>query len=146
MAPVHPEHPEIRGVTFTLFGGPPHGPDGARKSAVVISPGRLDRSPCGTGTAARLATLVAKGDVAATDTLVHESVIGTRFTAQVAGTARVGAFDAVVPRLTGRAWIFATHELGWDPSDPFPDGFTLTDTWGPAMVEGPVPVKPPGSD
>ena len=145
VAPVHPENPEIRGVTFTLFGGSPSGPDGARKSAVVISPGRLDRSPCGTGTSARLAALVAKGELGPDDTLIHESVIGTRFTAQVAETTRVGEYDAVVPRLTGRAWIFATHEFGCDPSDPFPDGFTLTDTWGPAMHPGVAPVKTPSS-
>ncbi|MFQ5773612.1 MAG: proline racemase family protein [Kiloniellaceae bacterium] len=139
IAAVHPENPEIAGVTFTLFGGPPEAPDGRRKTAVVISPGRLDRSPCGTGTCARLATLVAKGEMGPEEKLIHESVIGTRFTAEVAATAEVGGIPAVVPRLTGRGWIFATHEFGWDPSDPFPQGFTLSDTWGPAMHPGMVP-------
>lgn len=128
---VHPENPDIRGVTFTLFGGPSEGPEGARKSAVVIPPGRLDRSPCGTGTSARLAALVARGELGPGDALIHESLIGTRFTAEVAATTEVGGIPAVVPRLTGRGWIFARHEFGCDPSDPFPEGFTLPDTWGP---------------
>jgi proline racemase len=134
VAAVHPENPEIRGVTFTLFGGPPQGPERARRSAVVISPGRLDRSPCGTGTSARLAALAARGELAPGEPLIHESIIGTRFTAEVAGTLEVGGLPAVVPRLTGRGWIFATHEFGWDPSDPFPEGFTLPDTWGPGVA------------
>jgi proline racemase len=130
---VHPENPDIRGVTFTLFGGPPEGPDKVRKSAVVIAPGRLDRSPCGTGTSARLAALIARGELAPGEALIHESLIGTRFTAEVARTTEVGGIPAVVPRLTGRGWIFATHEFGWSPDDPFPEGFTLPDTWGPGM-------------
>ena len=136
---VHPDNPEIRDVTFTLFGGPPEGAEGVRKVAVVISPGRLDRSPCGTGTSARLATLIAKGEIGPGETLIHESVIGTRFTAEAVGHTEIGGIPAVVPRLTGRGWIFATHEFGWDPSDPFPLGFTLSDTWGPAMHPGIAP-------
>jgi proline racemase len=141
IAAVHPENPDIRGVTFTLFAGPPgdppEGPPGSpervRRSAVVIAPGRLDRSPCGTGTSARLAALVARGELAPGEALVHESLIGTRFTAEVAAATDVGGIPAVVPRLTGRGWIFASHEFGWDPDDPFPEGFTLPDTWGPGM-------------
>ena len=145
IAAVHPENPDIRGVTFTLFGGPPMGspgdPETVRKSAVVIAPGRLDRSPCGTGTSARLAALVARGELAPGEALIHESLIGTRFTAEVAAATEVGGIPAVVPRLTGRGWIFATHEFGWDPSDPFPQGFTLSDTWGPAMHPGIAPDR-----
>jgi proline racemase len=139
-AAVHPENPDIRGVTFTLFGGPPEapsgGPENARRSAVVIAPGRLDRSPCGTGTSARLAALAARDELAPGEALIHVSLIGTRFTAEVAGTTEVGGIPAVVPRLTGRGWIFATHEFGWDPDDPFPQGFTLPDLWGPATDSG----------
>ena len=140
IAAVHPENPDIRGVTFTLFGGPPMGspgdPETVRKSAVVIAPGRLDRSPCGTGTSARLAALVARGELAPGEALIHESLIGTRFTAEVAAATEVGGIPAVVPRLTGRGWIFATHEFGCDPDDPFPEGFTLPDTWGPGISSG----------
>ncbi len=136
----HPENPEIQGAAFTLFGGPPQGPDGARKSAVVVSPGRLDRSPCGTGTSARLAALVAKGELQVGDRLIHESVIGGRFVAEALVCDPVGDTPAIVPRLTGRAWIFATHEFGWDPSDPFPVGFTLSDTWGTVRHPGLAPL------
>lgn len=130
-APVtHPENPDIGTVTFTLFGGPPRGPDEVRKSAVVIAPGRLDRSPCGTGTMARLAVLHARGVLGVGDALTHESLIGTRFVARIADTTMVGGRPAIVPRLTGRAWIIGTGQYGLDPSDPFPEGFVLGDTWG----------------
>ncbi|SNB52631.1 proline racemase [Arboricoccus pini] len=127
---VHPEMPDINSVTFTLFGGPPRGAENVRKSAVVISPGRLDRSPCGTGTCARLATLHHRGLIASGTPMIHESLIGTRFIAEVVAETEVAGRAAVVPRLTGQAWIFGTQELALDPSDPFPAGFTLTDTWG----------------
>ena len=130
---VHPTRPDISGVTFTLFGGPPFGAEKVRKSAVVISPGRLDRSPCGTGTCAKLATLHARAALGNGETLIHESLIGTRFTAEVVRETMIGDRKAVIPRLTGQAWIFGTQELGCDPTDPFPLGFTLTDTWGDGM-------------
>jgi proline racemase len=127
---VHPIMPDVVGVTFTLFGGPPAGPDRARKSAVVISPGRLDRSPCGTGTCARLAVLSARREIPLGASMIHESLLGTRFTAEVVEELEVAGRPAIVPRLTGQAWIFGTAELALDPTDPFPLGFTLTDTWG----------------
>ncbi len=126
----HPENPDISGVSFTLFGGPPRGPEKLRKSAVVVAPGRLDRSPCGTGTMARLAVLHARGEIAPGGTLIHESVIGSRFTASVAGTTTVGGRPAIVPRLSGRAWITGIGHYGRDPTDPFAQGFVLADTWG----------------
>ena len=130
-APVtHPDDPAIGAVTFTLFGGPAQGPDGARRSAVVIAPGRLDRSPCGTGTMARLAVLHARGELGVGHALVHVSLIGTRFVARIVGETAVGGRPAIVPRLTGRAWIAGTGEYSLDPSDPFPEGFVLADTWG----------------
>ena len=126
----HPENPDIDAITFTLFGGPPRGPDNARRSAVVIAPGRLDRSPCGTGTMARLAVLHARDALGADATLIHESVIGTRFTARAMAETTVAGRPAIVPELTGRAWIVGLMQLGHDPSDPFPEGFALSDTWG----------------
>ena len=126
----HPENADIGSVTFTLFGGPPQGHDGVRKSAVVIAPGRLDRSPCGTGTMARLAVLHARGVLGVGDALTHESLIGTRFVARITDTTTVGGRPAIVPRLTGRAWITGTGQYSLDPSDPFPEGFVLADTWG----------------
>ena len=130
----HPESPEIAGVSFTHFGGPPRGPDGARRSCVVVQPGRLDRSPCGTGTLAKLACLHARGEVRLGETLIHESPIGTRFLAQAVEEVRVGGRPALRARLTGRAWLAGSMQLGLDPSDPFPAGFTLADAWGPGAA------------
>jgi len=127
---VHPEEPAIAGVTFTLFAGPA-GADGGRRSAVVVAPGRLDRSPCGTGTMARLAVLHARGALAPGEPLIHRSLIGGRFVAEVAGETTVGGRPAVVPRISGRAWISGIGQLGVAPDDPFGQGFTLADTWGP---------------
>ncbi|MEE8273929.1 MAG: proline racemase family protein [Alphaproteobacteria bacterium] len=130
-APVaHPENAGINTVSFTLFGGPPRGPEKMRRSAVVVAPGRLDRSPCGTGTIARLAVLHARGEIAPDDALIHESIIGTHFTASIAGATTVGGKAALVPRLSGRAWITGIGHYGHDPSDPFARGFVLADTWG----------------
>ncbi|MFQ5959589.1 MAG: proline racemase family protein [Alphaproteobacteria bacterium] len=130
-APVaHPENADINTVSFTLFGGPPRGPENMRRCAVVVAPGRLDRSPCGTGTMARLAVLHARGAIAPGEEMIHESIIGTRFIATVADTTTVGDRPAIVPRLSGRAWITGISQYGHDPSDPFPAGFVLPDTWG----------------
>jgi proline racemase len=126
----HPEIAELPGITFTHFGTPPDA-EGVRRSAVVIQPGRLDRSPCGTATMAKLAALHARGEIGPGGRLVHESPIGTRFTAEIAGHTRVGGRPAIVPRLSGRGWVTAIMQMGLDPSDPFPDGFVLSDTWGP---------------
>lgn len=128
----HPETPDIRGAGFTHFGGPPRPPDGARRSAVVVRPGRLDRSPCGTGTLAKLAALHARGALRLGETLIHESPTGGRFAAQAIEEAQVGDRPGVRARLTGRAWLTGFLQLGIDPSDPFRDGFVLPDTWGPS--------------
>jgi len=135
--PRHPENPEIRGVGFTHFGGPPRAPDGARRSAVAIRPGRLDRSPCGTGTLAKLASLHARGAIGIGETLIHESPIGSRFLARAVAETRVGGRPALRAQLTGRAWIAGLMQLGRDPSDPFADGFMLADTWGPGAARDP---------
>jgi proline racemase len=132
----HPEHPDGPGVSFTHFGGAPSRDEQGRqcrKSAVVIQPGRLDRSPCGTGTMAKLACLVARGEIEMDEDLVHVSPIGTRFVARAIAETTVGGRRAIVPRLSGRAWITGTMALGLDPDDPFPEGFTLPDTWGPGI-------------
>lgn len=131
LAAVHPENPGFAGITQTEFAGPLRRENDTltSRNAVVVSPGRLDRSPCGTGTCARLAAMHARGQIAAGDTFVHESVIGSRFLGTVDEVASVGPYPAVVPSITGQAWITELCQVGYDPSDPFPTGYTLSDTW-----------------
>ena len=126
----HPELPGLDRVNFVMYCG---GAGETLRGATVMDPGRLDRSPCGTGTAARLAALHARGRIGVGRRIVQESTIGSRFEAEIVRTAEVGGRPAVVPRITGRAWIFALHQFGVDPSDPYPEGYTLTDTWGPGV-------------
>jgi proline racemase len=122
--PVHPEDPRIAGCRHVIFHAP--GRDGAdARAATSIHPGWLDRSPCGTGTSARLAQLHARGELAVGDSFVNESVIGTRFTGRIAGETTVGGRPAIVPEITGRAWITAMGQYLLDAEDPFPAGFSL---------------------
>jgi len=136
---VHPENPEIHTINQTLFTGPVHETsEGKRsKNTVIVSPGRHDRSPCGTGTSARLAVMHARGELAIGETFVHESLIGTEFIGRLRGTADVAGIPGVLPSITGSAWITAFHQYVLDPTDPFPDGFRLGDTW-PGYTGGPV--------
>jgi proline racemase len=122
--PVHPEDPRIAGCRHVVFHAP--GRDGAHaRAATSIHPGWLDRSPCGTGTSARLAQLHARGELRVGDAFVNESVIGTRFTGRVAEETTVGGRPAIVPEITGRAWITAMGQYLLDAEDPFPAGFSL---------------------
>lgn len=125
----HPENPDIHGVTFTEFAMPFAGPETVSRNAVVVAPGRLDRSPCGTGTCARLAVLHARGELVAGQGFVHESIIGSRFEAAIAGETTVAGRPAIVPTIAGQAWITGVFQHGLDPSDPFRGGYTLPDLW-----------------
>ena len=128
---VHPENANIAGITMTEITGPlRRTQEGLHaRNAVVVSPGRLDRSPCGTGTCARLAVMHARGLIAPGEMFVHESVIGSRFESVIEGLATVGTLPAVVASVAGQAWITGLHQVGLDPTDPYPRGFTLADTW-----------------
>ena len=99
------------------------------KNAVIVSPGRVDRSPCGTGTSARLAVLHDRGDIAPGELFRHESLIGSSFDARVEELTTVGNYPAIVPSVSGRSWITSFNQLVLDPSDPFPHGYTPSDTW-----------------
>jgi proline racemase len=122
--PVHPDDPRIAGCRHVVFHAP--GRDGAdARAATSIHPGWLDRSPCGTGTSARLAQLHARGELALGESFVNESVIGTRFTGRIAEETSVGGRPAIVPEITGRAWITAMGQYLLDAEDPFPAGFSL---------------------
>jgi proline racemase len=129
----HPEISDVREIAFVMFCA--RGAAGAPlRNGNVIHPGRLDRSPCGTGSAARLAVMHARGEIQLGETVEMRSVIDSRFEAQIVATTTVGDRPAVVPRISGRAWIYAAGQLGIDPSDPYPRGFTLADTWGPDAI------------
>ncbi len=122
--PVHPEDARVAGCKHVVFHAP--GRDGAdARAATSIHPGWLDRSPCGTGTSARLAQLHARGELAVGEPFINESVIGTRFTGRVAEETTVAGRPAVVPEITGRAWITAMGQYLLDAEDPFPAGFAL---------------------
>ncbi len=122
--PVHPEDERIRGCRHVVFHEP--GTNGAdAKAATSIHPGWLDRSPCGTGTSARLAQLHALGELKVGDEFVNESLIGTRFTGRAVEETTVGGKPAIVPEITGRAWITGIGQYLLDPTDPFPAGFRL---------------------
>ncbi|MFB9249490.1 proline racemase family protein [Sphaerisporangium melleum] len=122
--PVHPEDPGIRGCHHVQFVAP--GSD-ARLSrhAMAIYPGWFDRSPCGTGTSARMAQLHARGELRLGEDFVNESFIGTRFTGRLTGETEVAGRPAVLPAITGRAWLTGTAQHFLDPRDPFPEGFLL---------------------
>jgi proline racemase len=122
--PVHPEDERIAGCRHVIFTAP--GRDGASaRNAVAIHPGWLDRSPCGTGTSARMAQLHARGELGMDEPFVNESVIGSRFTGRLVAATEVGGRPAVVPEITGRAWITGMGQYLLDPEDPFPAGFAL---------------------
>ena len=98
-------------------------------NAVIVSPGRIDRSPCGTGTSARLAVMHARGQIKVGEEFIHESIIDTKFTGIVRATAKVGDVPSIDSTVTGRAWITGFHQYVIDPSDPLPTGYRLSDTW-----------------
>lgn len=128
----HPQHPAIAGITFTEFTLPLETDTAGGKSGrntVVISPGKLDRSPCGTGTSARLAVLHARGEIGLAEDYVSRSILDSEFHCRIEAETRVGDMPAVLPSLSGRAWITGTHQYMLDPDDPFPEGYTLSDTW-----------------
>jgi proline racemase len=122
--PVHPVDPGIAGCHHVQFVAPGSTARHSRH-AMAIHPGWFDRSPCGTGTSARLAQLYARGELDVGDEFVNESFIGTRFVGRLVERAEVGGVAAVVPEITGRAWITGTAQYLVDPEDPFPHGFQL---------------------
>jgi proline racemase len=122
--PVHPENPTINGCHHVYMIAPGSTAERSRH-AMVIHPGWFDRSPCGTGTSARMAQLHTRGELPLNQNFSNESFIGTTFTGRLTGTTEVAGLPAVLPTVTGRAWITGTAQYLLDPDDPFPAGFQL---------------------
>ncbi|KAJ5279075.1 hypothetical protein N7478_004447 [Penicillium angulare] len=129
--PVHPDNSGITGFSVLEFTEPLRIEDGCKvaANAVVVSPGRFDRSPCGTGTSARLAVLHARGQIKQGENFKHRSILGTEFMSRIRGTSRVGSYPAVLPTVKGRAWITSFKQVVLDSTDPFPEGFRVGDQW-----------------
>ena len=126
---VHPENPDIAGVSIVEIAEPWQGVARVSKNAVVVAPGRLDRSATGTGLSARMAALHARGKLRPGDTMSHASVIGSTFHGRIVSETTVGGRPAIVPAIRGSAWITGITQVLVDPTDPFPEGYLLSDTW-----------------
>jgi proline racemase len=138
---VHPEQPGFAGITIAVLSGPATRPDAHMKNAVVVSTGKLDwgkpstwtgaidRSPCGTGTCAKMATLYAKGKLGLNEDFRHEGILGTIFTGRLIEETKVGPFKAAVPEISGQAWITGIASYVLEDDDPFPEGYTIGDIW-----------------
>lgn len=129
---VHPELPDVAGVSIVQFAGPlTRGGGGVTaRNTCIVSPGRSDRSPTGTGTCARMAVLHARRVLGVGETLTHESIIGSRFHGTILSETTVGGRPAILPSIKGRAWITGVHQYMVDPTDPWPAGYVVNDTWG----------------
>ena len=127
----HPGNPDWAHISFCEFGMPIVEENGVKvsRNTVAIDPGKLDRSPCGTGCSARMAVLNARGLMQPGDKLIGRSIIDSRFDCGIVKETRVGDKSAIIPSIRGRAWITGTHQVMLDPDDPWPGGYRLSDTW-----------------
>ena len=126
---VHPENPDIAGVSIVEIAEPWQGVGKVSRNAVIVAPGRLDRSATGTGLSARIAALHAKRRMRVGDAMTHASVIGSRFDGRIVREVDVAGTPGIVPAIRGSAWITGITEVLVDPTDPFPEGYLLSDTW-----------------
>ncbi len=127
----HPTLPGVDEITYVMFRD--WEADGAVRTCTTLQPGRVDRSPCGTGSSANLAALHARGLVSVGDVRTSRSIIGGEFLAEAIGETEIGGRKAVLPRITGRGYIYGRTELRVMADDPFRNGFALSDTWGPQV-------------
>ena len=125
----HPENPDISGVSIVELAEPWRGPGAVSRNAVVVAPGRLDRSATGTGLSARMAVLHARGLLGVGDSMTHASPIGSRFEGRIVAETSLGGRSAIVPAIRGSAFITGITQVFVDPDDPFPEGYLLSDTW-----------------
>jgi len=127
----HPENADWNHISFCEIALPLYEEEGVKvsRNSVVIDPGKLDRSPCGTGCSARMAVLNAKGEMKKGDRMIGRSIIDSRFDCAIVDEVNIGNKNAIIPSIRGRAWITGTHQLMLDSDDPWPQGYRLTDTW-----------------
>ncbi|MFZ5709798.1 MAG: proline racemase family protein [Pseudomonadota bacterium] len=125
---LHPLTPALNGLAYVMFRSDE--PDGALRTCTTLRPGRADRSPCGTGSNSNMAARFARGLARPGDVVVSRSIIGGEFVTEFVGETAVGPYRAARSRVSGQGWIYGVSQIGLDPTDPFPSGFTLSDTWG----------------
>ena len=127
----HPENLDWRHISFCQVAAPVRRENGVLTgaSAVVVRPGKIDRSPTGTGCSARMAVMHARGELAVGEAYIGRSIIGSTFECRIDGQTSVGGKPAIIPVIAGRAWITGTQQLMLDPADPWPQGYRLSDTW-----------------
>jgi 4-hydroxyproline epimerase len=121
----HPEYETIKGLRHVMWTGRPLSPEAQGRNAVFYGEKAIDRSPCGTGTSARIAQLAARGELSVGDSFVHESIIGSLFHGRVEAATKVGDFDAIIPSVAGQAWITGYNTIFLDDRDPFVKGFSV---------------------
>ena len=128
---VHPTNPDWDHISFCQIAAPLTRADGVLTgaNAVVIQPGKIDRSPTGTGCSARMAVLKARGEMQVGDRYTARSIIGSEFQCRIEAETTLGDRAAIIPSVSGRAWITGTRQEMLDPDDPWPAGYTLSDTW-----------------
>jgi 4-hydroxyproline epimerase len=122
---VHPEDPYIQGVSHILWTGEPVTKGATARNAVFYGDKAIDRSPCGTGTSARMAQWVKQGRLKPGEVFIHESYIGSRFEGRVLGEGRVGEYIAIHPEIKGSAWVYGYNTIVIDEDHPFPRGFQV---------------------
>lgn len=122
---IHPAYPFINGLTHMEFYTDPVHPEADVKNTVIVPPGGIDRSPCGTGTSAKVATLYKKGQLGMNESFIHESIVGSLFKARVLEVTKVKDIDAVIPEITGAAWLMGMHRFYYNEEDPLKEGFLL---------------------
>ncbi|KAJ6441637.1 proline racemase [Purpureocillium lavendulum] len=129
--PVHPQNKEMTRVAMISITEPVQEQSAGKfaKHCVIVPPGRCDRSPCGTGTSARMAVLHARGQLNTGEAFTHRSIIGSEFVGRIERTTKVSALDGIIPSISGRAWITGHKQVLLDPTDPYPEGFRVGDHW-----------------